>query len=55
MRRAKEMGVGWIVWSWKGNGRAVRVLDMSTEYGKPNLTRRGEDIVNAPGGLRDGK
>ncbi len=55
MRAAKEKGVGWIVWSWKGNGTATRVLDMSTDYGKAELTRRGEDIVNAPGGLRDGK
>ncbi len=55
MRAAKEKGVGWIAWSWKGNGKPVRVLDMSTDYGKAELTRRGEEIVNAPGGLRDGK
>ena len=55
MRAAKEKGVGWIVWSWKGNGKATRVLDMSTDYGKAELTRRGKEIVNAPGGLRDGK
>ena len=55
MRAAKEKGIGWIAWSWKGNGKPVRVLDMSTDYGKAELTRRGQDIVNAPGGLRDGK
>ncbi len=55
MRAAKEKSIGWIAWSWKGNGKPVRVLDMSTDYGKAELTRRGQDIVNAPGGLRDGK
>ena len=42
--------VGWLAWSWKGNGGATRVLDMSQDYGKVTLTRRGEEIVKAWGG-----
>ena len=47
MATAGAAGVGWIAWSWKGNGGATRVLDMSRDYGSADLTRRGQDIVGA--------
>ncbi len=50
MQSAEAQGVGWLAWSWKGNGGATRVLDMSQDYGKVTLTRRGEEIVKAWGG-----
>jgi mannan endo-1,4-beta-mannosidase len=46
MQSAQAQGVGWLAWSWKGNGGATRVLDMSQDYGKVTLTRRGEEIVS---------
>lgn len=52
MQSAQAQGVGWLAWSWKGNGKTTRVLDMSQDYDKVTLTRRGEEIVNAPGGLK---
>jgi len=52
MESAEKTGTGWITWSWKGNGGATRVLDMSESYGKARLTRRGHDIVDGPYGLR---
>jgi len=47
MRTATVQGVGWLAWSWKGNGGATRVLDMSKSYGRIDLTRRGQDVVTA--------
>lgn len=55
MQSAQAQGVGWLAWSWKGNGGATRVLDMSQDYGKVTLTRRGEEIVKAWGGLKIAK
>ena len=52
MQTAQETGTGWITWSWKGNGGATQVLDMSESYGKVSLTRRGHEIVDGPYGLR---
>lgn len=45
MQSADAQGVGWLAWSWKGNGGATRVLDMSQDYGKVTPTRRGEEII----------
>ncbi|MDI7775695.1 cellulase family glycosylhydrolase [Asticcacaulis sp. EMRT-3] len=52
MHEAQAKGVGWIAWSWKGNGGASQVLDMSRDYGKARLTQHGEDVVNGPDGLK---
>ncbi len=52
MQTADTQKIGWITWSWKGNGGATKVLDMSESYGKVQLTRRGHDIVDGPHGLR---
>jgi mannan endo-1,4-beta-mannosidase len=52
MESAQAQQIGWITWSWKGNGGATRVLDMSESYGQVRLTRRGHDIVDGPYGLR---
>ncbi len=52
MQTAQTDGVGWLAWSWKGNGKDTHVLDMSNAYGAADLTRRGEEIVNGPDGLK---
>lgn len=52
MQAAQDTGTGWITWSWKGNGGVTKVLDMSESYGKVKLTRRGQEIVDGPYGLR---
>lgn len=54
MKQAAATGTGWIAWSWKGNGETTRVLDMSAAYGVAELTRRGQDVVNGPDGLKSG-
>jgi len=52
MKAAQGAGVGWIAWSWKGNGGAAKILDISRSYGSADLTRRGGEIVNGPDGLQ---
>ncbi len=44
MQTASDRGIGWLAWSWKGNGGQTRVLDMSRQYGTADLTRRGQDV-----------
>ena len=50
MRQSQEFSIGWIAWSWHGNGVAARILDMSSDY-EINLTRRGREIVEGEFGL----
>lgn len=53
LNKAQDESVGWIAWSWKGNGAgAEEVLDMSYDYGSINLSPRGNDIVYGNGGLQ---
>lgn len=52
MQRAQAMGIGWLAWSWKGNGGPSQVLDMSKSYGRADLSQHGEDVINGPDGIR---
>ena len=52
MAMARAQDIGWIAWSWKGNGGATHVLDMSRSYGAVDLSRRGNDVVNGPDGIK---
>lgn len=52
MRRAQADGIGWIAWSWKGNGGPSRVLDMSRAYARADLTAHGRDVIDGPDGIR---
>ncbi len=51
--KAQSESVGWIAWSWKGNGAGEEeVLDMSYDYGSMDLSPRGNDIVFGEAGIR---
>lgn len=50
--RCAQLGIGWIAWSWKGNGGEAAVLDMSKRYEAVDLTAYGERVVHGPHGLR---
>lgn len=52
MQVTAEQNIGWLAWSWKGNGSGYEVLDMSIRYSPADLTRRGEDIVYGNHGLQ---
>ena len=49
----RELGVGWLAWSWKGNGSEWAYLDLSNDWAGKNLTSWGDKIVNGPNGLKD--
>ncbi|MDH0305875.1 carbohydrate-binding domain-containing protein [Aeromonas caviae] len=51
--KAQSESVGWIAWSWKGNGAGEEeVLDMSYDYGSMDLSPRGNYIVFGEAGIR---
>lgn len=52
MTETDAQQVGWIAWSWKGNGSGYEILDMSNRYDQVDLTRRGNDIVYGNHGLQ---
>ena len=49
---AQADGIGWIAWSWKGNGGPSRVLDMSRAYARADLTAHRGDVIDGPDGIR---
>ncbi|MFZ5987337.1 MAG: cellulase family glycosylhydrolase [Bacillota bacterium] len=48
----QEKKVGWLAWSWKGNGGGVEYLDLSTDWAGYSLTEWGNTIVNGLNGLK---
>jgi mannan endo-1,4-beta-mannosidase len=47
-------GIGWIAWSWKGNGGVENVLDLSNDWAGANLTTWGKTVVNGTNGTKTG-
>ncbi|HEU5470290.1 MAG TPA: cellulase family glycosylhydrolase [Actinophytocola sp.] len=52
MAQAVTRGVGYIGWSWSGNGCCVEYLDMVTGFNPAQLTPWGERIINGANGIR---
>lgn len=52
MRYCQEKGVGWIGWSWHGNGDTWKYLDMSTDWSGSQLTEWGNIVVHGNNGLK---
>ncbi|MCG2785087.1 MAG: cellulase family glycosylhydrolase [Anaerolineae bacterium] len=52
MAQAQANGVGYIGWSWSGNGGGVEYLDMVTSFNPAQLTSWGERIVNGANGIK---
>ncbi|GAE32229.1 glycoside hydrolase family 5 protein [Halalkalibacter hemicellulosilyticus] len=48
---SQQRGVGWLAWSWKGNGTQWEYLDLSYDWQGTNLTSWGNTIVHGPNGL----
>ncbi|MER7893432.1 cellulase family glycosylhydrolase [Micromonospora sp. NPDC094482] len=45
-------GIGWLGWSWSGNGGGVEYLDMATGFDPAALTNWGQRIFNGANGIR---
>ncbi|MBM0231242.1 cellulase family glycosylhydrolase [Micromonospora sp. STR1_7] len=45
-------GIGWLGWSWSGNGGGVEYLDLATSFNPASLTTWGQRLFNGPNGIR---
>ncbi|WP_432051037.1 cellulase family glycosylhydrolase [Verrucosispora sp. NA02020] len=45
-------GIGWLGWSWSGNGGGVEYLDMATSFNPNQLTTWGQRLFNGTNGIR---
>lgn len=51
MAQAQQRGLGYIGWSWSGNGGGVEYLDMVTNFNPAGLTSWGQRIFNGANGI----
>lgn len=51
MSYAKEKNVGWLAWSWKGNGSDWYYLDMANDWAGNSLTSFGDRVINGANGI----
>ncbi|MEU8115219.1 cellulase family glycosylhydrolase [Micromonospora sp. NPDC048947] len=45
-------GIGWLGWSWSGNGGGVEYLDLATNFNPTSLTDWGQRLFNGVNGIR---
>jgi mannan endo-1,4-beta-mannosidase len=48
-------GIGWLAWSWKGNGQPVPYLDLSKDWAGTDLSDWGKTVVDGPFGTKTAK
>lgn len=54
MARCVERNVGYLAWSWKGNGGGVEYLDLSEDWSGNTLSEDwGEVVINGENGIRE--
>ncbi|WP_457659223.1 carbohydrate-binding domain-containing protein [Streptomyces anulatus] len=51
MATAQSLGVGYIGWSWSGNGSGVEYLDMANGFDPNSLTSWGNRFINGANGI----
>ena len=49
---AQARGIGYLGWSWSGNGGGVEYLDMVTSFNASQLTSWGERLFNGANGIK---
>ena len=52
MSYCNELGIGYMAWSWKGNGGGVEYLDLSNDWAGTSLSDWGNELVNGTYGLK---
>jgi chitodextrinase len=52
MSYSQEKGVGYLGWSWKGNGSGLEYLDMAKDWTGSSYTEQGDIIINGPHGIK---
>jgi mannan endo-1,4-beta-mannosidase len=51
MSFAETLGLGYLGWSWAGNGEGLGSLDITNDFDASNLTTWGERLINGANGL----
>ncbi|WP_433543969.1 cellulase family glycosylhydrolase (plasmid) [Streptomyces sp. CA-294286] len=49
---ARTLNLGYLGWSWSGNGGGVEYLDMATDFDAARLTPWGQRLFNGPDGIK---
>lgn len=52
MSYSQQKGVGYLGWSWKGNGSGLEYLDMSNDWQGTSYTEQGRAIIEGANGIR---
>ncbi|MBM7858337.1 glycoside hydrolase family 5 protein [Lentzea nigeriaca] len=52
MAQSQARGIGYLGWSWSGNGGGVEYLDLVRSFNPADLTPWGERFLNGPNGVR---
>jgi mannan endo-1,4-beta-mannosidase len=52
MATAESLGIGYLGWSWSGNGGGVEYLDLVTGFDPAALSTWGERLINGANGIR---
>ncbi|MFF1281595.1 cellulase family glycosylhydrolase [Streptomyces sp. NPDC058299] len=52
MSTAQQLGVGYLGWSWSGNGGGVEYLDMATGFDASQLTAWGQRVFSGADGIK---
>ncbi len=52
MSRTQQLGLGYMGWSWSGNGSGVEYLDMATGFDANRLTGWGQRFLNGADGVK---
>ncbi|MNU96443.1 Mannan endo-1,4-beta-mannosidase precursor [compost metagenome] len=52
MSYSQQKGVGYLGWSWKGNGSGLEYLDMANDWAGTSYTEQGNAIINGPNGIK---
>ncbi|GLX99684.1 cellulase family glycosylhydrolase [Actinoplanes sp. NBRC 101535] len=52
MATAQQRGIGYLGWSWSGNGGGVEYLDLVTNFDPAQLTTWGQRLFNGANGIK---
>jgi mannan endo-1,4-beta-mannosidase len=52
MQQAQQRGIGWIAWSWSGNGSPNEVLDQTNNFNPNSLTPWGQIVFTGANGIQ---
>jgi mannan endo-1,4-beta-mannosidase len=53
MTFAESLGIGYLGWSWSGNGSGLESLDITQNFDAASLSAWGDTLVHGPSGLQE--